>query len=322
VNDADASEAILVEGWVIVAMLANGTFSSVAAGAAKKEKGARVICRRRTSRLLLEVAILMLGAVLTALAQAQQTAPNQPGTNLDPQDLAKSVHNPFEDFVKVPLQSTTGFSIGPHHNAGESLNVQPAIPFSLNAEWDLIARPSLSVTYQPSPHEQFGLNDLQTSFFLTPHSADVWIWGVGPIFQFPTATSDALGTGRWSAGPTAALIYSKGPWFNGVLVYQLMSFAGNRAHGSVNQTYVEPQVSYNFESGWYVDCDPQMTFDWTADAANGWTIPIGADVGKAFDVASHAMSVQFGAYDLAKRPSGAPQWIIRVQLTALFPTGR
>ena len=96
----------------------------------------------------------------------------------------------------------------------------------------------------------------------------------------------------------------------------------DRARGSVNQTYVEPQVSYNFESGWYVDCDPQMTFDWTADSANGWTIPIGADVGEAFNVGSHAMSLQFGAYDLAKRPSGTPQWIIRVQLTALFPTVR
>jgi hypothetical protein len=281
-----------------------------------------VICRRKTIRLLLEVAVLVLGGVLTASAQAQQTTQNQPGTNISPQDLAKSVHNPFEDFVKVPLQSTTGFGIGLHRNAGESLNVQPLIPFSLNAEWDLMARPSLSATYQPSPHEQFGLNDLQASFFLTPHSTDVWIWGAGPIFQFPTATSDALGTGRWSAGPTAALIYSKGPWFNGVLAYQLMSFAGNRARGSVNQTYLEPQVSYSFESGWYIDCDPQMTFDWTADAADGWAIPIGADVGKAFNVGSHAMSLQFGAYDLAKRPSGAPQWIMRVQLTALFPTVR
>ena len=172
---------------------------TVAAGGGKRAKAARVICRRKTIPLLLEVAILVLGGVLTASAQAQQTTPNQPGTNVTPQDLAKSVHNPFEDFVKVPLQSTTGFSIGPHHNAGESLNVQPVIPFSLNAEWDLIARPSLSGTYQPSPHEQFGLNDLQTSFFLTPHSGDVWIWGAGPIFQFPTATSDALGTGRWSA---------------------------------------------------------------------------------------------------------------------------
>lgn len=281
-----------------------------------------MICQRKTIRLLLEVVILVLSGALTASAQAQQTAPNQPGTSATPQDLAKSVHNPLADFVKVPLQSTTGFSIGPHHNAGESLNVQPLVPFYLNSEWDLIARPSLSATYQPSPHEQLGLNDLQTSFFLTPYGGDVWIWGAGPIFQFPTATSDALGTGRWSAGPTAALIYSKGPWFNGVLAYQLMSFAGNRARGSVNQTYLEPQVSYNFESGWYVDCDPQMTFDWTADAANGWTIPIGADVGSEFNVGSHAMSFQFGAYDLAKRPSGVPQWIIRVQLTALFPTGR
>jgi len=284
----------------------------------------RGIYRRRKTRgaALLELAILLLGGVFVPSAPAQVATSTQPGTNSTLQDLAKSVHNPFADFVKVPLQSTTGFSIGPHHNAGESLNLQPLIPFSLNAEWDLMARPSLSVTYRPSPHEQFGLNDLQTSFFVTPHNADKWIWGVGPIFQFPTATSDALGTGRWSGGPTAALIYSKGPWFNGVLAYQLLSFAGNRARGSVNQTYVEPEVSYNFESGWYVACDPPMTFDWTTNASNGWTIPIGADVGDAFNAGSHAMSFQVGAYDLARRPDGAPQWIIRVQLTALFPTGR
>lgn len=290
--------------------------------AEKGRKDARAFCRRKTRRVLLEVAILLLGGVLVASAPAQVTTPTRPGTSATPQELAKSVHNPFEDFVKVPLQSTTGFSIGPHHNAGESLNVQPVIPFSLSAEWDLIARPSLSATYQPSPHEQFGFNDLQSSFFVTPHDANDWIWGVGPTFQFPTLSSDELGTGRWSAGPTAALIFSKGPWFNGVLAYQLMSFAGNRARGSVNQTYVEAEISYNFESGWYVDCDPPMTFDWTADAANGWTIPIGADVGKVFNVGSHAMSFQLGAYDLVKRPNVAPQWIIRMQVTALFPTQR
>jgi hypothetical protein len=47
----------------------------------------------------------------------------------------------------------------------------------------------------------------------------------------------------------------------------------------------------------------------------------GADVGKAFNLGSHAMGFQVGAYELAKRPCGAPQWIIRVQLTAVFPTG-
>jgi hypothetical protein len=262
---------------------------------------------------------LTIVAVLGGSARAQQVSPSPTVGSLTPQDLAKAVHNPFEDFIKIPLQATTGFNVGPRHNAGEDLNLQPLIPFSIGSEWDLMARPSLSATYQPSPHEQYGLNDLQTSFFLTPHDANEWIWGAGPVFQFPTATSDPLGTGRWSAGPTAALLYNNGPWFGGVLTYQLMSFAGDRARGSVNQTYIEPQVSYNFDSGWYADIDPQMTFDWTAEAANGWTVPIGADVGDAFNLGSHAMSLQIGAYDLAKRPQGAPQWIIRIQLMALIP---
>jgi hypothetical protein len=68
---------------------------------------------------------------------------------------------------------------------------------SLSAERDL--RPSLSVTYQAGPREQFGLNDLQSSIFVTPHNANERSWGTGPIFPFSTATGVGLGTGRWSA---------------------------------------------------------------------------------------------------------------------------
>ncbi len=94
---------------------------------------------------------------------------------------------------------------------------------------------------------------------------------------------------------------------------------GDRARGSVNQTFIEPDLSYNFESGWYVDSNPSITFDWTAAAADGWTVPMGVDIGKAFNIGSQATSLQIGSYDLVKRPTGNPQWIIRVQLTLLFP---
>ncbi|MFZ2061759.1 MAG: hypothetical protein WAU82_12160 [Candidatus Binatus sp.] len=240
---------------------------------------------------------------------------------LTDQQLAISVHNPFEDFVKVPIESDTGFRLGRAHKVGDAVNIEPLLPFSLNADWDLMARPSLTVAYAPTPHEQSGLEDLQTSFFLTPHKESTWIWGAGPIFQFPTASSSELGTGRWSAGPTAALVYSEGPWLNAILTDQLMSFAGNRERGSVNQTYIEPMLSYNFVSGWYADVDPQMTYDWTADTANAWTIPMGADVGKAFNIGAQSLSLQLGAYDLLKRPDGAPQWIMRASITFLFPAG-
>jgi hypothetical protein len=258
---------------------------------------------------------LLISAVVAVSVHAQQS----PTPSLTAQQLAISVHNPFEDFVKVPIQSTTGFQIGRDNKVGDAVNIQPLLPFSLNSDWDLFARPSLTVAYEPTPHEQSGLEDLQTSFFLSPAKETTWIWGAGPIFQFPTASSSELGTGRWSAGPTAALVYSKGPWLNAILAYHLMSFAGNRARGSVNQTYIEPQISYNFESGWYVDCDPQMTYDWTADTANAWLIPMGADIGKALNLGSQSLSLQIGAYDLLKRPNGAPQWIVRVSVTFLFP---
>jgi hypothetical protein len=237
------------------------------------------------------------------------------------QELAISVHNPFEDFVKLPVQSTTGFEIGPHHKVGDSVNIEPLLPFSLNADWDLFARPSLDVAYLPSPHEQSGLGDLQVSFALSPAKNTTWVWGVGPIFQFPTASSSELGTGLWSAGPTAALVYSEGPWFSYIFAYQLMSFAGNHDRGSVNQTYIEPLISYNFESGGYVQCDPAITYDWTADPANAWIVPMGVDIGKVFKMGSQDLSLQVGAYDLLMRPDGAPQWIARVSVTFLFPHG-
>ncbi len=266
---------------------------------------------------------MLLSVVLSASAFAQQasTPASSPTSAMTDQELAVSVHNPFEDFVKVPVQSTTGFQLGRDHKVGDAVNIEPLLPISLNADWDLFARPSLTVAYAPTPNEQSGLTDLQTSFFLSPAKETTWIWGAGPIFQFPTASSSELGSGHWSAGPTAALVYSKGPWLNALLAYHMMSFAGTRERGSVNQTYIEPQISYNFESGWYVDCDPQMTYDWTADTANAWLIPMGADIGKAFNIGSQSLSLQVGAYDLLKRPDGNPQWIMRASVTLLFPAG-
>jgi hypothetical protein len=283
----------------------------------------RGIDRPDSKRLRGAVTLLCL-LLSVATARAQQTSTPTPAPSpsaLSAQQLAISVHNPFEDFVKVPIQSTTGFQLGRDHKVGNAVNIEPLLPFSLNADWDLIARPSLTVAYAPTPHEQSGLEDLQTSFFLTPHNESTWIWGAGPIFQFPTASSSELGSGRWSAGPTAAVVYSEGPWLNAILTDQLMSFAGNRARGSVNQTYIEPMISYNLESGWYADIDPQMTYDWTADTANAWLIPMGADVGKAFSLGPQSLSLQVGAYDLVKRPDGAPQWIVRASVTFLFPAG-
>ena len=64
---------------------------------------------------------LLLSAILVAPAGAQDASP--PASAITAQDLAKSVHNPFEDFVKISIQSTASFALGRHHNAGDSFNI-------------------------------------------------------------------------------------------------------------------------------------------------------------------------------------------------------
>jgi hypothetical protein len=266
------------------------------------------------------LSLLLIVTFATASMAQWAASPAQPALNsATPQDLAKDARNPFADNVNIPIESTTGFRVGPHRNTGESIDIQPILPFSLTKDWDLIARPLLTATYLPSPSEEFGLEDSQIAFFLTPDNEHVWLWGVGPIFQLPTATNQDLGTGRWSVGPTAAAVYDDGPWLNGIQAYQLMSFAGDRNRGSVNQTLIQPLVSYNFDSGWFVQSQPSITYDWTAEASNAWTIPIGADVGRAFKIGVRDISLQIGSYDFIKHPDDAPQWMIRTSITFLFP---
>ena len=49
-----------------------------------------------------------------------------------------------------------------------------------------------------------------------------------------------------------------------------------------------------------------IDFDWTANSANAWTVPVGANFGKAFNLGSQAMTLQLGSYDYIKQPNGNP----------------
>jgi len=51
------------------------------------------------------------------------------------------------------FEFATGFGVGSERRTGESMNIQPVLPFSLTSAWTLIARPSLSVAYEPPPDD-------------------------------------------------------------------------------------------------------------------------------------------------------------------------
>ncbi|MBP7529317.1 MAG: hypothetical protein KA801_15430, partial [Syntrophorhabdaceae bacterium] len=158
------------------------------------------------------------------------------------------------------------------------------------------------------------------SLFASPSKPGKFIWGAGPILQFPTATGDQLGSGKWSGGPTVVGLYMTGPWVVGVLANNLWSFAGESGRESVNQFLAQPFINYNLPQGWYIGSSPIITADWNADkAGDAWTVPFGTVVGKIIRIGKLPLNVQAAGFYNVVKPTVGPDWTLRLQVQFLFP---
>ena len=105
------------------------------------------------------------------------------------------------------------------------LNIQPVLPIHVTDELNLITRPIIPVVRQPDlidGGDTWGLADIQLQTYLSPSKWDKPIVGIGPIFQFPSATNGRkLGTQKWSAGPGAVALVMPGKWVIGALANNL-----------------------------------------------------------------------------------------------------
>jgi hypothetical protein len=123
------------------------------------------------------------------------------------QDLAKAAQNPIASLVSLPLQNNTNFGVGPGDDVQNVLNIQPVIPFNLGENSNLITRTIAPVIYQPElvpgTGSEIGLGDINTTLFFSPTESGKIIWGLGPVFSFPTASDRVLGVDKWSIGPSA-----------------------------------------------------------------------------------------------------------------------
>ncbi|ASR11530.1 transporter [Rhizobium leguminosarum bv. viciae] len=238
-------------------------------------------------------------------------------------DLAKKLSNPIASLISVPFQLNYDHGYGPLDGDKATLNIQPVIPFSLNADWNLISRTILPVTYQNDiagqSGSQFGLGDVVQSFFLSPAKPTDGglIWGAGPVFLIPTATDDLLGGEKWGAGPTIVALKQDGPWTYGVLANHIWSFAGNEDRNDISSTYMQPFLSYTTPTAWTFALNTESTYDWKA---HDWSVPINLTVSKLVKVNEQPISLTAGLRYWAAAPDDGPEGLgVRVGLTFLFP---
>lgn len=240
-------------------------------------------------------------------------------------ELAKQTQNPVADLISVPFQNNTTFGNGPYDRAQNVLNIQPVIPIGAG-EVNLINRTIVPLVWQPDgAHHSggsFGLGDIQHTVFVSPANGGPVIWGVGPIIQLPTSTSDRVGPGKFGLGPSAVVLAMPGAWVVGALINDVFSLAGDPDTPYVNQMLLQPFVNYNISTtGWYLVSSPIMTANWRVPSDQRWLVPVGGGFGKVFKVASQPLNVSVQGFYNAERPDGFGDTTLRVQLQLLFPKG-
>ena len=285
------------------------------------------------SRLITGLAVL---SVLSTGAFAQSSAPTtppdirvqlpDPGSDEDASALAKKLQNPIGDLYSFPFQNNTNFNAGPTKGIQDILNIQPVIPIHVNEDWNVITRTILPLLWQPSLEPAhtvpFGTGPTTFSAFLSPSKpVNGWLWAVGPVFEIPTISDKSLGSNIWGAGPTAALVYMKGPWVTGVLVNNVWSLGGTSGRGgtSYNTFLTQPFVNYNFGEGWYIGSAPIITANWLTAGNNAWILPAGAQVGRVVKIGGVLpVNLLVGGYYNALRPEFGSTWQLRTQVTLIF----
>jgi hypothetical protein len=239
--------------------------------------------------------------------------------------LAKASQNPIADLISLPFQNNMNFNVGPNNHVQNVLNIQPVIPINLNEDWNLITRTILPVMYQPElapgVGNEFGIGDLQVTGWFSPAKSEGLVWGVGPVFRFPTATDDSLGSDQWSMGPTAVALVMTGPWVAGGLIQNVWSVGGDSDRPDVNELLIQPFVNYNLADGWYLVTAPLITANWEASGGDRWTVPIGGGVGRVFKIGKQPINCQVQAFYNLDKPKNAADWTLRLQVQLLFPKG-
>jgi hypothetical protein len=266
------------------------------------------------------------GLDLSKLTPAQQAALQEA--------IIKTSQNPVGNIAIVPFQNNFNYGVGPYTRFQYNLNIQPVVPFMLSKDMTLIARTIIPVINQPSfapppvcasqygCGSTFGLGDIQEQLFFAPKTkpGDL-IWGVGPIFQVPSASPGVLGAGKWAVGPNVVGLIMPGKIVAGILASQLWSIAGQVNRPNISAALFQPFFNYNLKGGWAISTAPIITANWTA-AQNKWAVPLGGGVARTFKLGDQLMSLSMLYYTYVARPITTPQTNLKVVWSLLFPIKR
>ena len=142
------------------------------------------------------------------------------------------------------------------------------------------------------------------------------IWGLGPVFLYPSATDEVLGAEKWGLGPTAVVLKQQHGWTYGLLANHIWSVAGNSDRDAVNATFLQPFLTYTTKTFTTFGMNTESTYDWEHEQ---WTVPLNWFAQQLLKLGKQPIAFQLGVRYYPEQPEGGPNWGLRFVTTLLFP---
>lgn len=240
----------------------------------------------------------------------------------DADALAQQLSNPVASLISVPVQFNydAGYASGGWRSV---TNVQPVIPISISEDWNLISRTIVPVIFQEDisaiGQSDEGIGDVLATAFFSPKAPtkNGLIWGVGPVASLPVGATN-LSLDRWLLGPSAVFLKQDGPWTYGALINQVWDVGGS-GNADVNAAFVQPFLAWGgLGDGQTLTVNSESTYDWNSSQL---TMPINVVYSKVNKIGDQLVSYAIGGRVYLDKPTGGPDWGLRIVVTFLFPTG-
>jgi hypothetical protein len=149
-----------------------------------------------------------------------------------------------------------------------------------------------------------------------------FLWGAGFDVGFPTASEDVLGTGKWTAGPSALAVYMGKKWKVGALGMQYWDFAGDDDRSDVNLTNLQYFIYYSLDETTSIGSSPNIIANWEQDGDNRFTVPVGIGVNRTFQVGKVPVRIGAEVHYSVIQPDNVPgaEWDFRFFIIPAAPS--
>lgn len=188
--------------------------------------------------------------------------------------MAAELANPLAPVTTLAGNVRAEMGNGPLDETHYQLRLQPSFfkPFADKSA--LLVRTVVPLLLKGWPVSARGLGDISITPYYVADTTSTTFVGYGGALILPSATGDALGSGKWAAGPAMIVANTGKPITWGGLLQHVWSFAGAADRTDVSVTTVQPFLTYLLSDGWAATVSSETTYNWNAGSGDEWTVPL------------------------------------------------